>query len=133
MVPIRLRIAKTKRRSALTIEYSEEQFGIKRCRQQPGELPAEVAQAVRAKGAAQHQRFIHERPGVRVLRILPAEIGEELAGLELEIRRQRHRLQIRFLEFDLGALVFFQFKYEVCEALEIRIHRAVQGNLGVAE
>src|SRR6058998_776482 len=121
MVPIRLRITKTERCPALAIEYSEERLGIKRRRQQPGQLPADVAQAVRAKGAAQHQRLIHERPRVRVLRVLPAEIGEELAGLELEIRRQCRRLQIGFLEFDFGALILFQLEYEVCESLEIRI------------
>src|SRR6266496_2239837 len=133
MVPLRLRITKTKRRSTLTIEYSEECFGIKRRRQQPGQLSADVAQAVRAKGTAQNQRLVHEGPRVRMLRVLPAEIGEELAGLELEIRRQGHRLQIRFLEFDLGALILFQFEYDVGESLEVRIHCAVQGNLRVAE
>src|SRR6266496_3201464 len=105
MVPLRLRITKTKRRSTLTIEYSEECFGIERRRQQPGQLSANVAQAVRAERAAQHQRCIDERPRVRVLRVLASEIGEELAGLELKIRRQRHGLQIRFFQFDLGALV----------------------------
>ena len=77
------RVAKTERGSALTVEYAEECFGIERRRQQPGQLSANVAQAVRAECPAQNQWLIHERPCVRVLRVLASKIGEELAGLEL--------------------------------------------------
>jgi hypothetical protein len=35
----------------------------------------------------EHQRLVHESPGMGMLGILAAELGEELAALELQVGR----------------------------------------------
>src|SRR5258708_35688 len=68
-----------------------------------------------------------------MLRVLPAEAGEILARLELQVGRERGRLQVGFLELDLRLVVLVQFQDDVAKALEIGIDRAVDGDLRVAQ
>ena len=93
-------------------------------------MRADVPQTVRTKGSIQNERLIDKRPGVWVLRILPAEIGEELAGLDLQVGRQRGGLQIGFFQLDTGLVVLVQLKHDVAEPLEVRVNRAINGDFG---
>src|ERR1043166_7999634 len=68
-----------------------------------------------------------------MLWVLPPEIGEELAGLELQIGRQRSRLQIGLFKFQRSALIFLELKDDVSKSFEIGIHCSVEGDLGVAQ
>ena len=70
---------------------------------------------------------------MRVLRILPPEIGEELAALELQIGRERGGLEIGFFQLDSGSIVFVQLEDDIGKSLEIRVHRPIEGNFRVAE
>ena len=75
-------------------------------RHEPAEARARAAQAVLAEQAREHERLVLPVPRVRVDRVHPAELGEELAGLELEARvfeaeRQRDRLEERLLDLEL--------------------------------
>src|SRR5262249_30883854 len=72
-------------------------------------------------------------PRVRVLRVLPAKGREILAGLELEIGRERRRLEETFLELDFRFVVPVQLQHDVRETLEIRIDRAIDGDLRIAQ
>jgi len=56
-------------------------------------LRADAAQAVGAEHASEHKRLVGEGPGVRVLRVLPAEGGEILAGLKLQVGGSEVELQ----------------------------------------
>src|SRR6185369_2456196 len=93
---------------------------------QPGKLRPDAAEAIGAESSGRNERLIHERPLMRVLGILPAKGGEELARLDLELRRQRNRLEVSLLEFDLGLVVLVQLEDDIAVAFEIRIHRAIQ-------
>src|SRR5207247_8688848 len=68
---------------------------------------------------------------MRVLRILPAEFGEELPELDLQIGRQGRRQPVSFLELDPGLAGGVDLENNVAEPLEVGVHVPVEGNLGV--
>src|SRR4051794_28902232 len=72
-------------------------------------------------------------PSVRMRRIDAAKGAEELAAFELQTERQVRRLHERFLELDLGFVVVVELEHDVGEALEIRIDRAIERDLRVAQ
>src|SRR5262249_41628252 len=103
------RVAEAERGAALAIEYTEGKFGVKGSRSEPGRLHAEVAQAFRAEGAGENQWFVDESPLMGMLGVLPAEGGEELAGLELEILRKSCAKQVSLFQFNAGLVVLVEF------------------------
>src|SRR4051812_18131981 len=70
---------------------------------------------------------------MRMLRILPAEVGKKLAELELQVVRQRLRDAVCLFELDFGLALIIQLEYDVAEPLEVRIHIAVERDLGVRQ
>src|SRR4051812_41409576 len=70
---------------------------------------------------------------MRMLWILPPKIGKELPCLELKVLWQGGGLQICLLQFDFSALVFVEFEDQIGESFEIRIHRAIKSNFGIAQ
>ena len=95
-------------------------------------LATASGQTVRAEKTSGHDRIIRKIPGVRMRWIDPAERGEELAGFELQIKRQTRRLQERFFDFDLGLVVVVELEHNVGESFEVGIDCAVEGQLDVA-
>ncbi len=65
-------------------------------------------------------------------RIDPAESGEKLPALQLQVERKIGRLQKGFLHFDIGIVVVVEFENDVGEAFEIRVDRAIKRQLDVA-
>ena len=61
-----------------------------------------------------------------------AERGEELSSFELKIEWQARRLQERLLNFDLRLVVVVELENNVGETFEVRIDRAIKGELDVA-
>src|SRR6266404_4915753 len=57
-----------------------------------------------------------------VLRVLAAEICEVLARLDLQVSGQRNGLQVSLIEL----------KHDIAKAFEVRVHRAIDGDFGVA-
>ena len=70
---------------------------------------------------------------MRVLRVLPAEVGKELAGLDLQVERQRHALQVGFLQLHRGLVVLIELEGDIGEPFEIRVHCPIEHNFGVDE
>src|ERR1043166_405185 len=68
-----------------------------------------------------------------MLRVLPAERGEELSALELQVPRQRCRLAKNFLELRRRLAVLVELEHDVRKTFEVRIDCAIQRDLGVAE
>src|SRR6266568_4838199 len=99
------RVSETEGRPSLAIKYAKRRFCIKRRGGQPRQLRANVAQAFRAECASQNERLIHERPLMRMLRILPPERGKKLAALHLKISRKRSRLKVCFFQLDLSFII----------------------------
>src|SRR5207244_1918462 len=64
-------------------------------------------------------------------RVQPAEGGEELPGFQLQVERKASRLHECFFDFDVGLVVVVQLENDVCETLEVRIHRTVKRQLNV--
>ncbi len=75
---------KALQRLSLAVLDRESGFGVEVGRQQPGDPRPHGAQPVRSEEAAVDQRLVDEVPAVRVTRIEPAELGEELPRLELQ-------------------------------------------------
>src|SRR6266446_4728726 len=65
-------------------------------------------------------------------RVQSAEGGEELPGFQLQIERKASRLHECFFDFDIGLVVVVQLENDVGETFEVRIDRAVKGELYVA-
>src|SRR5205823_14737497 len=126
-------IAKAEGRAALAIQDAEEGLGVKGGRGQPGNLGAKVPEALGSERPRQNQRIIHKRPLMRMLGVLAAKVGKELSRLDLEVSRQGYRLKIGFFEFDLGLVVRIQLEDDVAERFEVRIHRAIKCDLGIAQ
>lgn len=126
-------IAKAEGGSSLAIENAKEGFGEKRRRRQPGKLPADAPQSVRAEGAGEDQGVVHEGPLVWVLGVLSAEFGQELAGFELQVGRQRHALQVSLLQLHSSLVVLVELENKIGEAFEIGVHRAIKHDFGVDE
>ena len=70
---------------------------------------------------------------MRMLRIVATKRREKLTSLELQIGRQRSRLQIRFLQFDVRLIIFVQLQNDIGETFEIRINRSIEGDFRVAQ
>jgi len=62
----------------------------------------------------------------------PAECGEKLPGFHLEIEWQAGGLQECFLYLDFGFVVVIQLENDIREALEIRVHRAIECKFEIA-
>ena len=92
-----------------------------------------VSKAFGPKCSREDDGLVHRCPLMRVLRILPAKIGEELSCLELKVSWQGGRLQIGFLELDLRFVVLVQLENDIPETFEIRVHSAVHGNFSIAQ
>ena len=65
-------------------------------------------------------------------RIEAAELGEELTAFRLQSPRKVCRLHERLLDLDRRFVVVVELEHDVGKALEVRIDRAVQGQLRVA-
>ena len=63
--------------------------------------------------------------------IEPAELGEELSGLDLQVPSQRHRLQIRFLGLDSGLAFRIDLKDDVGLPSKVRVHFALEGGFQI--
>src|SRR5204862_7311173 len=100
---------------------------------EPRELGADVAQTIRSERPVQDERLVDERPLMRMLRVLPPEVGKKLAAFELEIGGQGSGLQIRLFQLDARFVVPIELEDNVSEAFEIGINRAVQRDFGVAQ
>src|SRR6266567_4877449 len=124
-------IAKRKSSAATSVLRGENQLRVPRRRQRPGNLRSDTAQPIRAEQAAMDQRVIRKIPNVRMLWIQPAEGGEELATLQLQTERQVRCLHKRFFDFDLGFIVVIEFENNVGEPFEVRIDRAIEGELDI--
>src|SRR6266513_407952 len=68
---------------------------------------------------------------MRVLRILPPEFGEELSELDLQIGWKGCRQPVSFLELNASLAGGVDLENDVAEALEVRVHVPVEGNLRV--
>src|SRR5262249_34428075 len=71
------------------------------------------------------------RPRMWMLLVLPAELGEKLADFRLKIVGQRRGDRVNLLELDFSLCSTVQLVDDVREPLEVRIDRAVEGQLGV--
>ena len=107
-------------------------MGVPGRRQRPGNLGADTAQTVGSEQAAVDQRIVGKIPGVRMGRVDSAEGGKKLATLQLHPEWQVGRLHESFLDFDLGFVVVVEFENDVGETFEVRIDRAIEGELDVA-
>src|SRR5215213_172454 len=125
------RAAEARDRFSLAVLNGQEGFGVEVARQQPGEPQAGRAQAVRAEEAPVHQRLIDEIPRVRVGRVEPAELGEELPRLRLEPMGQRRRRDIHLFELDLGLAFGRDLEDEVGLTAEVGVYRALEDGLDV--
>ncbi len=81
--------------------HAELQLGVPGQRAQPGESRARGAQTVAAEHAGVDDRLIDPIPRVRMGRVDAAELGEEVAALQLQIRGQRRGREVRLLELDV--------------------------------
>src|SRR5439155_19646437 len=86
----------------------------------------------RSKQSDMYMWRFRQSPGMRMGRNNSAECGEELSGFQFQNERQTGRLQERFLDFDFGLVVVVELENNVGEAFEVRIDRAVEGELNVA-
>src|SRR5438552_7180925 len=118
--------------AAATVLDAENQLRVPWHGHDPGNLGANAAQTVRPKQTAVDNWRVRKIPGMRMGRINSAECGEELSGFQLQIERQTGRLQERFLDFDFGLVVVVELENNVGETFEVRIDRAVEGELNVA-
>ena len=101
---------------------------------EPAEARARAAQTVLAEQAREDDRLVLPVPGVRVDRVHPAELGEELARLDLEARvfeieRQRDRLEERLLDLELRLAFRVDEVDEVGLAGHVRVDRAQEREL----
>src|SRR5688572_26980929 len=70
------RAAETGSGFAVAVLNTQRQLRVKRRRHEPRDTRSRIAQTIRAEETRVHQRLIHERPRVRMLRIESPEIRE---------------------------------------------------------
>src|SRR5687768_7288245 len=87
-VDMAARAAKTRRGFAVAVLYAERQLGVKRRWHEPRESRAGIAEAIAAEEASVHKRRVYKGPTVRVRGIVPPELGEILAGAQLQVSGQ---------------------------------------------
>src|SRR3954468_16311801 len=66
-----------------------------------------------------------------MLRVLPTELGEELARLQLQVCWKRGGDDVHLLELDAGFSILVELVDDVAEALEVRIDGGVERELAV--
>src|SRR5688500_6560600 len=116
-----------------TVLHREEELGIKRGGREPRQTGTGIAQAIRPEKAGVDQRSIDEIPGVGMGRIMAAEFGEELAGFELEIPWQRHRLEKSFFELDFSFAAGGDKEHRIHLAAQVGIDAPFEGKFRVLE
>src|SRR5882724_9303421 len=127
------RVSEAESCATLAIEHAQECFRIKTDRHAPENLSCVVSQSLGPTRAVQDQRFIHKCPLMRMLRVLPAEVGKKLAGFELKISRQRGGLQIGFFQLDVRSVVLVKLKDDIGKPFEIWIHCSIDRNFSVPQ
>src|SRR5690606_27109617 len=97
-------------------------------REEPGERSTGRAETVSAEHPRVDHRLVEPGPGVRVRRVDPPELGQEVAGFERQAPRQARRPREGLLELDA-----VRREDHVALAGEIGIDRAEERELALLE
>src|SRR5204863_3862367 len=125
--------AETAGRLTLTVLHGQKCFGVEVRRHQPRNARTHRAKAVGPEEAPVDERLVDEIPRMRMLRVQPSELGEELPRFDLQSLREGAGRGVNLFELDRRLAFGSDLKNDIRLTSQVRIDGAFENRFDILD